>query len=191
MDLDNRPVDLIAEGFDIGVRGGAPAHASLVSRSLCRLPVVLVASPAYLREKGVPWEPDALLGHRCILQRLADGTTAHGRFRRCAGRASRQLVPAAALVATESEAVIDLAMHGAGIAQVGLNGVIDALRAGRLKRVLAGPHDPGAREFSLHYPHRQFLAPRTRVVVDALLAHVRRQPDLKLSVDELPATVSV
>ncbi|MGH1361850.1 MAG: LysR family transcriptional regulator [Burkholderiaceae bacterium] len=187
LDLDNRAVELIGEGFDIGIRGGAPAHASLVSRSLCRMPVVLVASPGYLRAHGIPRTTDALLEHRCIQQRFSDGSTGQWLFRRGRRRAMASPVPDAALVASESEAVVDLAVLGAGIAQVGIYGAIDHLRAGRLKRILPDVHDPGSREFNLHYPHRQFLAPRTRVVVDALLAHVRMQTDLQLGASDLPA----
>ena len=46
-------------------------------------------------------------------------------------------------------------------------------------------HDPGEREFVLHYPHRQYLAPRVRVVVDALLAHFAQAADLHLLPSDL------
>lgn len=59
------------------------------------------------------------------------------------------------------------------------------LRAGTLKLLLRGRHEAGAREVVLHYPHRRFLSPRVRVVVDALLAHLRAQQDLQW----LPSTV--
>src|SRR5687767_4913992 len=60
LDLDNRPVDLVAEGFDIGIRGAVLEDSSLVARRVCRLPVVLVASPAYLKQAGVPVSVDEL-----------------------------------------------------------------------------------------------------------------------------------
>ena len=52
------------------------------------------------------------------------------------------------------------------------------LSAGRLVQLLPGLLDPDAREIHLHYPHRQFLSPRVRVVVDALLAHFAATPAL-------------
>src|SRR5215207_9027845 len=42
VDLDNRPIDLVAEGFDIGIRGGLIESSSLVARRICPLPLVLV-----------------------------------------------------------------------------------------------------------------------------------------------------
>ena len=55
--LDNRIVDMLAEGFDIAVRGGTLGDSSLVAKHVCRLYSVLVASPAYLRRHGVPASP--------------------------------------------------------------------------------------------------------------------------------------
>jgi len=55
--------------------------------------------------------------------------------------------------------------------------------------VLADTHDAGTREFVLVYPHRQFLAPRVRVVVDALLAHFRDTASLHVQPVDLPAAL--
>src|SRR5512139_3443097 len=49
VDLDNRSVDLVAEGYDIGIRGAVVEDSSLIARRVCALPVVLLASTAYLR----------------------------------------------------------------------------------------------------------------------------------------------
>ena len=74
----------------------------------------------------------------------------------------------------------------AGIAQTGLHHALPYLRSGRLKLLMTASHDPGEREFVLHYPHRQYLAPRVRVVVDTLLAHFAQAADLHL----LPADLA-
>ena len=63
VDLENRPVDLVASGFDIGIRGGVIDDSSLIARRICALPVALFASPAYLREAGVPSQPADLARH--------------------------------------------------------------------------------------------------------------------------------
>jgi DNA-binding transcriptional LysR family regulator len=70
--------------------------------------------------------------------------------------------------------------------QAGLHHTLPYLRSGRLKLLLADLHDPGEREMVLHYPHRQYLAPRVRVVVDTLLAHVAKAADLHLRPEQLP-----
>ena len=75
VDLDNRPVDLVAEGYDIGIRGGLIKDSSLIARRICALPLVLVASPAYLERAGVPTSPEALRAHRGAAVRFATVST--------------------------------------------------------------------------------------------------------------------
>jgi DNA-binding transcriptional LysR family regulator len=186
VDLDNRPVDLVAEGFDIGIRGGVIEDSSLVARRICRLPVVLVASPAYLKQAGVPRTLDELAGHRCATVRYPGTPPPAWRFRSGARGKLSEFTPDAALSVSDPEALVDLALAHAGIAQTGLHHTLPYLRSGRLKLVMPHLHDPGEREFVLHYPHRQYLAPRVRVVVDALLAHFAQAADLHL----LPADLA-
>ncbi len=186
VDLDNRPVDLVARGYDIGIRGGALPNSGFVARRACRLPLALVASPAYLRRFGVPQAPGDLARHRCVQGKLADGSLSSWHFR--AGTRRSAVVPPSALVVDDSEAVVSLALAGAGIAQCGLYHVLPALRAGALQLVLPHCHDAGTREFLLLFPHREYLAPRVRAVVDALMAHFKASADLHLAPADLPAS---
>ena len=178
LDLDNRPVDLVAEGFDIGIRGGIIEDSSLVARRVCKLPLVLVASPAYLREHGVPTSIEDLSRHQCAALRYSGNTPSAWYFRRSAGGKRIEYLPDAAISVSDPEALLDVALVHAGIAQTGLHHTLPFLRSGRLKLVMLDQHDGGDRETVLHYPHRQYLAPRVRVVVDALLDHFATIDDL-------------
>ena len=184
VELDNTPVDLVAGGIDIAIRGGSVPDAGFVARRVCKLPLVLVASPDYLARAGVPASHAELDQHRCVQLRFADGCAAPWTFRVNGRRVD--VTPHAALVGTDSDAVVELALAGGGIAQCGLYQALPSLQAGRLKAVLADTHDAGPREFVLVYPHRQFLAPRVRVVVDALLAHFRETAALHVMPVDLP-----
>lgn len=184
LDLDNRPVDLVAEGFDIGIRGGVIEDSSLVARRICRLPVVLVASPAYLRQHGVPRTLDDLQQHRCAALRYSNNTVSAWRFKRPNGKRIDH-IPQAQIAVSDPEALLDVVLAHAGIAQTGLHHTLPYLRSGRLKLVMMETHDAGDREMVLHYAHRQFLAPRVRVVVESLLESFSQAADLHL----LPADV--
>ncbi len=184
--LDNRAVDLLAEGYDIGVRGGVIEESSLVARRIARLPLVLVASPGYLRAHGAPRQVADLAQHDLLGVRLPGGGDIPWRFRRANGRGATVLSVPARLWLSDPEALIDLALEHAGIAQVGLHHAIPLLRAGRLKAVLTDWHDAGNREIVLHYPHRQYLAPRVRVTVDGLLAGLANNEDLHATRAALP-----
>ncbi|MFO1337954.1 MAG: LysR substrate-binding domain-containing protein [Burkholderiaceae bacterium] len=192
LDLDNRPVDLVAEGYDIGIRGGFIEDSSLVARRICHLPVALLASPAYLRRAGVPRSVDDLKAHDCVAVRFAGSTPSPWRFRAAAGTRGQRRIeiqPQPRLAVSDPAAVLDLALAGAGIVQAGLHHALPCLRSGRLKLLLVDRHDPGEREVVLHYPHRRYLAPRVRVVVDTLLAELAKARDLHLSVLDVLAEV--
>jgi DNA-binding transcriptional LysR family regulator len=64
--LNDRYIDLVEEGIDVAVRFGRLNDSSLVARRLAASPVAVVASPAYLEERGVPQHPNDLTGHHCL-----------------------------------------------------------------------------------------------------------------------------
>lgn len=66
VDLSNRRVDLLEEGFDLAIRSGVLPDSSLVTRRLGRAAARLYASPDYLRRHGTPTTPTELAGHRLI-----------------------------------------------------------------------------------------------------------------------------
>jgi DNA-binding transcriptional LysR family regulator len=70
VDFDDRVTDLIADGYDLAIRGGHIVDSSLVSRPVCQLKTVLVASPGYLERCGVPTTPDDLAHHHLIARRF-------------------------------------------------------------------------------------------------------------------------
>ena len=187
VDLDNRPVDLLAEGFDIGIRGGLVENSSLVARRICALPLVLLASPGYLRRAGVPRTVDELAQHRGVMVRFAGGVPAPWRFRAGARQRWVEFTPASQIAVSDADAVLDLALADAGIVQAGLYNALPYLRSGRLKLLMPDLHDAGEREVVLHYPHRQYLAPRVRAVVDALLAHMVQASDLHMTPERVRA----
>lgn len=188
LDLENRPVDLVAEGYDIGIRGGVIEDSSLVARRICALPLALMASPAYLRRAGIPRTVEDLQGHECVAMRHHGSTPSAWRFSGGSRRGRPlEIQPQPRLAVSDSAAVLDLALAGCGIVQAALQHALPYLRSGRLKLLLVDRHDPGEREFVLHYPHRRYLAPRVRVVVDALLAGLAGARDLHLGVRDVLA----
>ncbi len=66
-ELSTRHVDLVAEGFDVALRGGNLRDSSLVARKLNRSRSRLFASSKYLKRYGTPKKPEDLAEHRCLL----------------------------------------------------------------------------------------------------------------------------
>ncbi len=75
VDLSNRRVDLLEEGFDLAIRSGVLPDSSLVARTLGRAAARLYAAPSYLHQRGQPREPDELADH--LLIDNAPTTTTH------------------------------------------------------------------------------------------------------------------
>lgn len=66
MGCGDRPVDLIEEGVDLAIRGGALPDSGLIARRLGMLEFVTCASPAYIAKRGRPNHPSDLVHHQCV-----------------------------------------------------------------------------------------------------------------------------
>lgn len=187
VDFDDRRVDLVQEGYDLAVRGGQLVDSALVSRLICRLNMVLIASPAYLARYGVPRTPQDLPQHRLIARRFLGGRLSPWCFRLADGSLDEREPAPAVITVSAPEALPQAALAGLGIAQVGIHHAWPHLRAGSLKVVLADCHHPGTYEMALQYPHRALLAPRVRATVDYLLEAFARDEALHVPLTALRA----
>lgn len=73
VELSNRYVDLVAEGFDLAIRAGRLRDSSLVAKKLLSSRIRLYASPAYLEARGIPRTPRDLEKHEAVMFRPKDG----------------------------------------------------------------------------------------------------------------------
>jgi len=186
LNLDNRTVDLVGSGDDIGVRVGELHDSSLIARPICPLISVLVASPAYLRQHGTPATPEDLKDHRVLGLQFASGEMAKWRFKNVSGRGTIKWVPHAQVWTSDPDLFMELAASGEGISQAALQHAAPLLRSGRLKLVLHDQYEHEGRQIFLCYPDRQFLSQRVRVVVEALCVDLAAQPDLGLRLNAIP-----
>lgn len=112
--LSDARCDLVAEGIDLALRIGALDDSSLLSQAIAPVPMLLVASPAYLERHGVPAHPDDLSGHR-LLGYGHDRRDAPVRF---ADREGERLSvqPGGPLFANNGELMVPLLLAGQAIA---------------------------------------------------------------------------
>ncbi|MBX9044766.1 LysR family transcriptional regulator [Enterobacter ludwigii] len=167
LNITNRNVDLIAEGFDLAIRLGQMPDSGLVARKLEDAALLLVASPAYLHRMGTPQTLDDLHRHMClpfILPRT--GRIAPWVFRE--DERDVDWLPASTIETSDDVlGVVSLAEHGMGICQSYEFIVEDRIQSGQLVEVL--PHLRGrSRPFSVIFaPHRRQSA-ATRAMIDLL-----------------------
>lgn len=156
--------DLVAEGFDAGIRLGESLADGMVAVPLGppqRL--VVVAAPDYLRRHRPPDTPQALAAHACIRYRRSDGRLMPWEFSRDGHDFSVEV--GGGPIFNDSGLGRRMAIAGLGLAQVFEAAAAEDLAAGRLQRLLDAwqPPFPG---FHLYYPSREQLAPKLRVFVD-------------------------
>ncbi|KEA49987.1 transcriptional regulator [Mangrovibacter sp. MFB070] len=185
VDFDDRVIDLVRDGYDLAIRGGRIVDSSLVSRPVCHLSMVLVASPEYLERHGIPDTPEELSRHNLIARRFLGGKVSPWGFRAPDGSLTTMEPVHAVVTISAPEAQVQAAILGLGIAQVGMHHALRYLKDGRLKLVLFGKHDPGNYEMVIQYPHRALIAPRVRATVDYLLAAFKQDETLNCSAEQL------
>ena len=182
LNLNDNQVDLIAGGFDVGIRGGGAPPEGMVSRKICSIPAVLVATPKYLKAHGMPQRVDDLAQHQLIRVRFLNGKMNPWPFREGAVRSSqlRAFDAPAQLLLSDPEVVLDAALLHLGIARLGRHHAHEALQHGALVEVLPKLHQSGDASMALFYPHRAGLAPRVRVFIDHLLTGFAATASLQL-----------
>jgi DNA-binding transcriptional LysR family regulator len=160
VELSDRRVDLVEEGFDLAIRAGALPDSTFIAQRLGGTQVVCFASPGYLKKRGVPKTPDDLAEHDCLLYGLSNVTT--WTFR--GARKPRQLPVKGRLVSNNYLFLRDAATRGLGIVRAPELIAIEALRRGRLKTVLDDFLLP---ESPIHaiYPSARHLSPKVRTFV--------------------------
>lgn len=185
VDFDDRVTDIVRDGYDLAIRGGRIIDSSLISRPVCQLNMVLVASPDYLAEHGVPRTPEDLKNHHLIARRFLGGRVSPWGFRGKDGSLTTLEPDAAVITLSAPEAQLQAARLGLGIAQVGVHHAVTHLQTGQLKVLLFGQHDPGSYEMVIQYPHRSLIAPRVRVTIEYLLDTLRQDPSLHFPLSRL------
>lgn len=164
---EGRLVDIVAEGFDAGVRLGESLPQDMIAvRFGGPVSFVAVAAPAYLDREGCPQTPDDLARHECIRQRLPSGKPY---FRWEFARHGQEVVidVPGTLTLDNSRLMALAAADGQGIAYVPDIVVADLIVAGRLVTVLSDwcPPLPG---LFLYYPGHRQVPTGLRALIDVL-----------------------
>jgi DNA-binding transcriptional LysR family regulator len=164
LDLNDRVVDLVEEGYDVAIRIGALQDSTLVARPLAPQQLIACAAPSYLRRHGEPRRPEDLKTHRC-LQYAYMSTGNEWRFQKD-GKTHAVRVPAS-LRANNGDILRTAALAGHGIIlQPGFLVGAD-IQAGRLVALLTDYEHSPINMYAV-YPHRRYLSAKVRTFVDFL-----------------------
>lgn len=170
--FDNRQVDLIAQGYDVGIGGGIELTEGLIARELSRVHIVLAAAPAYLERHAAPATPADLARHRGLLRRsLATGRLQPWTLK---NRAGDELVATIRPVAVfdDPEAMTSAAARGLGIALLPLPHALPCLDSGDLVRLLPDWYAE-TRPLTIYYSSRKLVPAKVRVFVEHVVQRFR------------------
>lgn len=161
---DDRFEDIVAKGFDAGLRLGEHLDADMIAvKASGEWRGAIVGSPSYFADNPPPHDPRDLIRHRCIRRRFASGLI----YRWELENDGKPLVVdvQGPLILSDQSLIRRAAIDGAGLAFVFEQRVEDDIRQGRLIRVLdewCAPFDG----FYIYYPSRRQMRPALRAFVD-------------------------
>src|ERR1700704_861914 len=183
--LSERPVDLIAEGFDVAVRVEEMPDSSLIARQLAPCRMVVCGAPSYLERHGMPRTPADLTAHNCLT--AAGNVLPYYRaWHLTAADGSALNISPIGNLRTNSGAVLKVAaLAGHGLVCLPTYFVGDALQSGRL---VAGLDEYVAPPYTLRalYPHNRHLSAKVRVFIDFLAERFGREPPWENSANRPP-----
>jgi len=167
--VEDRFIDIVAEGYDAGIRIGETIEQDMVAVRLTPpSPLTVVGSPDYFAKHGRPQHPEQLADHACINIRQTGGNLYRWAFEeRTEGGKARTFE-----IAVKGQLIVNGAIMGtsAAIASVGLTytvaaNVNDLVAAGRLEPCLVTfmPTMPG---FFIYFPSRMQMMPKLRAFLD-------------------------
>jgi DNA-binding transcriptional LysR family regulator len=172
--LDDRPADLVHDGIDVAVRVGEITEASLIARRIGTVSLQVMGSPVYLAKYGVPRTLEDLAEHQCVLRERMS----HQGVWRLEGADGVRDVPVSGRFRTDSVEAARVAVNsGIGLAVLSDWLMQRELAAGTVVPVLPGWKPPSLPVHAV-YPSQRNLAPRTRAVIDFLVAEFKRDKAL-------------
>jgi DNA-binding transcriptional LysR family regulator len=166
MELSDRMVDVVGEGFDMALRIGTLADSTLIAQTLAEFRMVACCSPGYRRARRPPATPADLERHACLLY----GQEGRTGWEFEVEGTRRTFEVRGPLRTNNGEVIRDAAVAGIGIALLPEFIVATALASGQLVEVLDGFASPALTLYAIYPQHRQ-----TSVTIRAFTAFLRER----------------
>ena len=169
IELTNRTLDMVHEGFDLAIRLGRLSESSLVASRLAPRALYLCAAPAYLERYGRPHTLSELKQHNCLI-----GTSDTWLFQQDAQE--YQFRPSGNWRCNSGQAVLDATLRGFGLSQLPDYYVLDLLRRGELVSLLEANQPPNTAVWAV-YPQRRYALPKVRLLLEGLKTGLALRPE--------------
>ncbi|HJZ29482.1 MAG TPA: LysR substrate-binding domain-containing protein [Hyphomicrobiaceae bacterium] len=162
VDLQDRPVNLQEDGYDVAIRTGTLSNSTLIAKRLAPDRHIIAASPAYLARKGRPTRPEDLARHDCLVL----GDRVQWPFSKNGMESSVRIQ--GPIRSNDGELLCQAAQDGLGLIRASELVVLSELRSGKLTQVLADYEVGSNAAVWALYPSAKHLLPRMRALLDFL-----------------------
>jgi LysR family transcriptional activator of dmlA len=170
LQLTERPINLVEEAYDLAIRFGELPDTRLSARKIMSNRRFLCASPAYLKQHGMPQTPAELARHRCIIHRQNDDAYSSWQLEK--NHRSETVKVRGALSSNDGDVVLGWALDGHGILPRSEWDLARYLDSGRLQVVLPDYALPPAHLYA-YYPSRQHQPAKLRAFIDFLVSAMK------------------
>jgi LysR family transcriptional regulator, transcriptional activator for dmlA len=162
VDLQDRPVNLQEDGYDVAIRTGTLSNSTLIAKRLAPDRHIIAASPAYLARRGRPAQPEDLVRHDCLIL----GDRVQWPFAKNGLETSVRIQ--GPIRSNDGELLCQAAQDGLGLMRASELVVLSELRSGKLIQVLADYEVGSNAAVWALYPSSKHLLPRMRALLDFL-----------------------
>lgn len=173
LELSDRKVDIVEEGFDVALRIGQLKSSSLIAKKIAPVRVVLCAAPAYIEKYGQPTHPEDLIKSHFLRYSYMDYAASNNRLMKVLHAISQN--NQTGLVANNGEILMSAAIAGEGYVLQPTFIAGEALKQGKLKTMLDN-FEAEAMGLYAVYPHRKLLAPKLRAFIDFIGSYFGEPP---------------
>ncbi len=171
LQFTDRFVNLLEEHVDVAVRIGELPDSSMIAKRVGLIRLMLCASPAYLKRRGVPKTPLDLATHDCVIH--GNYSSPHG-WEFASGETTQMIHVPSRLTVNLGEAAVAAAVAGAGIARV-LSYLVDDLLRSRSLVTLLEAYEPSPMPVSVVYPSQRQVPLKLRAFLDFAVPRLRKR----------------
>jgi DNA-binding transcriptional LysR family regulator len=169
--VEDRPIDIVAEGYDAGIRYGDYVPEDMIAVALSGPQRwVIAGAPAYLARRGEPLHLEDLAGHNCLQLLLGDNSTYRWELNCSApgeAKVQRGISVPGLITINNTAATITAAKAGVGLAYVLESRIAEELADGSLRVVLPA-HAADGEPFHMYYSSRRHKHPALRTLIDII-----------------------
>jgi len=164
LSVTDRIENLIDGKIDVAIRMGELEDSSLISRKLCGLDRIIVASPSYLNNKAAPMHPEELSRHNCLLWK---GNAHHlNKWPFFEGSSHLAVRIDGNFLSNNGMALVAACLDGVGIMRMAEHVAAPLLRSGKLVQLLADYQRPDNQEIHIVFQRKKQNLTRVRNFVD-------------------------